>query len=189
MEEKYVLVSLEDEKAEKLANILGNKTCKKILNLLTEKEKSESEIAKELGMPLNTVDYNIKKLIKAGLIEEKKHLWSSKGKRISFYKVSNKYIIISPKKTYQSQLKTILPVVFVSAIFTAFVLWYSKVKNFVQGTVPRTEEAMITGAKEIGTLSHNLLILKNPIIWFLIVLWIGIVIYVILNLKSKKRIK
>ena len=83
-DEKYVLVSLGDERAKEIAEAIGNKTSKKILDLLSDKEMSESEISRELKIPLNTADYNVKKLVKAGLIEEKKHFFSSKGKRIPY---------------------------------------------------------------------------------------------------------
>ena len=46
MEKKYLLVSMEDEKAKHLAGVLGNKTCKKIIDLLSEtKELSEKDLS------------------------------------------------------------------------------------------------------------------------------------------------
>ncbi len=185
---KYLLFSLEDEKVKKLGDVISNPTSRKIINLLSEKEASESEIAKELEMPLNTVDYNVKKLVKAGLIEEKKHLWSSKGKRIPIYRVSNKHIVISPKKTYPSKIKSVFPVVFVLAIFTAFILWYTRARSFVQEVAPKSEEIMITGARDFVVEGEAVTVISflasiNILEWFLIVIWILVVIYVILNLR------
>jgi len=187
-EEKYVLVSLEDERAGKIAEALGNKTCKKILDLLSEKELSESEIAKQLSLPLNTADYNVKKLVKSGFIEEKKHLWSSKGKRIPVYKISNKHIVISPKKTFPSQLKSIFPVVFISALFTAFILWYNKAREVVSENAEKMlaipEVQIAEGARgavsafKLGTLEI-----------FLVAIWIIVIIFVILTLRSERRFK
>jgi len=185
MEEKYILVPLDDERTQELASVLGNKTCKKILNLLIEKAASETEIAKSLSLPLNTIDYNIKKLIKVGLIEEKKHLWSSRGKRVPFYKVSNKLIIISPKKTYLSRLKSTLPIIIISSIFTAFILWYFKARSFIQSPITKTEETLIIGAREIGYFPN--IFIKNLIVWFLSTMWIIIILYILLNLKSNRR--
>ena len=47
-------------------------------------------------MPMNSVQYNISKLLEAGLIEEAKSWWSVKGKKMPTYKVANKLIVISP---------------------------------------------------------------------------------------------
>lgn len=99
MTDKYLMISMEDEQSKHLADVLGNKTAKQIVNLLAEKELSENDISKELGIPLNTAEYNIQKLIASGLIEKSKDFfWSVKGKKIPVYKLSNKYIVISPKK-------------------------------------------------------------------------------------------
>jgi DNA-binding transcriptional ArsR family regulator len=90
-------IDLNDPRSVQIAEILGNKTCKNILNLIANKEMTESDIAQELKIPLNTVDYNVKKLVKAGLIESTSHFWSVRGKKMPSYKVSEKKIVISPK--------------------------------------------------------------------------------------------
>ena len=97
--DKSIQISLGDEKAKDVAEVLGNKTCNKILDYLVENEGTVSEISDKLNIPLNTVDYNIKKLVKAGLIESSSHFWSVKGKKMPAYKISNKKIIISPKSS------------------------------------------------------------------------------------------
>ncbi len=99
MEEKYIMFSMEDERIKGLSEALSNPSCKKIINLLSEKELTETDIAKELKVPLNTIDYNIKKLISVGLIEKTNHFWSIRGKKMPVYRVSNKKIVISPKKS------------------------------------------------------------------------------------------
>ena len=80
---KYLLISLGDEKAKKLSEVLGNSTCNKILEFLADKsEVSEKDISTALKMPLNTVEYNLKKLLTAELIEKsQKFFWSTKGKK------------------------------------------------------------------------------------------------------------
>jgi DNA-binding transcriptional ArsR family regulator len=98
MADNYISIDLNDPRMKHLSEILGNESCKKILNLLAENEWTETEIARELKMPLNSVDYNIKKLVNAGLIESSSHWWSAKGKKMPSYKVSNKKIIISPRR-------------------------------------------------------------------------------------------
>lgn len=98
MAEKYISLDLNDPRAGKIGEVIGNESCKRILDLLTEREMNESEIAKELKMPLNTAEYNVKKLVDAGLVEEVgKIFWSTRGKRIKSYRVVNKKIVILPK--------------------------------------------------------------------------------------------
>ena len=110
MSEKFILVDLDDERSKSISEVLGNKTCKKILEYLSDlKEASENDISKNLSIPINTVEYNLNKLIKAGLIEKsKKFFWSVKGKRIDTYKISNKKIVISPKSFIHGLLPALL---------------------------------------------------------------------------------
>ncbi|PIN88647.1 hypothetical protein COU61_04065 [Candidatus Pacearchaeota archaeon CG10_big_fil_rev_8_21_14_0_10_35_13] len=99
MSNKYLVFSLDDPRASKLAEVLGNKSSKLIVDYLSEvKEASESEISKAVNKPLNTVGYNIKKLLEVGIIVRTKNFfWSAKGKKVPYYKVSNKSIMITPK--------------------------------------------------------------------------------------------
>ena len=118
MTKSSILVDLDDPRTAKIADVISNKTSKKILSLLKDKEMSESDIASQLNMPLNTIEYNIKKLESVGLIEKiSGFLWSEKGKRIHKYKVSNKKIIISPK----SLTKGIIPAILGSTLITLII--------------------------------------------------------------------
>ena len=97
--DKYINYDIDDPRSGAIAEVMANKTCKKILGLIAERELTASEIAGELGLPLNTTGYNIEKLLRAELIEETKgFFWSVKGKKMPKYKVSNKKIVISPRK-------------------------------------------------------------------------------------------
>ena len=108
-----ILIDLDDPRTAKIADAISNKTCKKIIALLAEEELSESDIGKKLSIPLNTVGYNIKKLLSADLIvKSKKYFWSVKGKKILIYKVAKKRIIISPS----SGIRGVLPVAFISGL-------------------------------------------------------------------------
>jgi len=69
MKDKFVLMNLEDSNSKKVAEVMSNKTCKKILNYLGDNsEESEEDIAKALNMKMNTVEYNLKKLLSSGLV-------------------------------------------------------------------------------------------------------------------------
>ena len=83
MTEKFLMISLEEEKTKKVVEALSNNTARKILEYLSEKEEaSESQIAKEVGIPLSTAHYNIKNLVECQLVESKEFIWSQKGKKI-----------------------------------------------------------------------------------------------------------
>lgn len=99
MDDKLIMVNLGDEKAKEISEVIGSKSCNKVLNLLAEGDLTVSDVASKLKMPINTVDYNVKKLVKAGLIEKASHFWSVKGKKMPTYRVSNRKIIISPRKS------------------------------------------------------------------------------------------
>ncbi|MCA9487600.1 MAG: beta-propeller domain-containing protein [Nanoarchaeota archaeon] len=124
--DKFILMDMSDERSKKIAEVLGNKTCKKILDYLAENSnKSEEDISKELNIPINTVEYNLKKLLKTGLIEKSTNFfWSKRGKKIILYKPAKKHIIISPKnsKINSSSLNSILPAFFIALAFIAIVL-------------------------------------------------------------------
>lgn len=122
MDDKFILMGLNDERSAKVAEVLKNKTCKKIIDYLGDvKEASEKDISDVCGIPMNTVGYNIKNLIESGLVEKtKNYFWSVKGKKIKMYKLARKHIIISPsKKPSLSYLKGILPVIFLAFVVLA----------------------------------------------------------------------
>jgi predicted transcriptional regulator len=123
-EDKFIMVSLDDEKSKAVADVLSSKTCKTIIGYLAEnKEASEKDLADKLDIPLNTVEYNLKKLIESGFVQRRKNFfWSKKGKKIVMYELSNKSIIISHKKPIKEKIKSIIPPVILTAV-GAFAIW------------------------------------------------------------------
>jgi DNA-binding transcriptional ArsR family regulator len=116
--EKFLLVNLKEDKAKKLAQVLSNESCRKILDYLTEKEGTESTIAKDLELPISTVHYNLEHLMKSGLVTVEEYHYSQKGREVNHYKLANKYIIIAPKSTFglKEKLRSILPVALLAVI-------------------------------------------------------------------------
>jgi DNA-binding transcriptional ArsR family regulator len=110
--ESFLLLNLKEDKAKKLAQVISNETCRKILDFLTEKEATESELAKKLNIPISTVHYNLKHLKSSGLVVVEEYHYSQKGKEVDHYKLANKFIIIAPKETPQitKALKRFLPI-------------------------------------------------------------------------------
>ncbi|MBD3252694.1 helix-turn-helix domain-containing protein [Candidatus Pacearchaeota archaeon] len=124
-DKKFILMGIDD--ADDVADVLRSKTAKKILDFLAEvKEASENDIARGLDIPINTVEYNLKKLIKSGFVKKAKNFfWSVKGKKIEMYKLANKHIVISPnKKPNINYLKSIISVMVILAIAIIGLLLY-----------------------------------------------------------------
>lgn len=195
MNKKYLMVSFEDPKIKKISEILGNSTCKKILDFLAEKESTKTDISKELKIPLNTVEYNVNKLNESGLIEKSKNYFlSTKGKKIAIYKISNKSIVISPKNS--NKLRNILTLIGVSGLTAILIKSLSDVQprsvyetkmlveNISDAAIP--SEGLLAGAQLpsptiLDTIS---LIATQPWFWFLVgAIGIGIV-FLILNWKK-----
>jgi len=144
--EKYILVSLEDERSKKIAESISNKTARKVLDYLSTKEEAGTEeISKKLNLPISTIDYNLKNLKKAGLVETKHFEWSQKGKRIVLYSVAKKLIVIAPKlSNLKKELKNIIPLVGIAAVISIIIQYFSSI----------TRQPMLQAAKsEAGLVS------------------------------------
>ncbi len=106
-EESFLLVSLSDEKSKKLSQVISNDTARRILELLSRGKSTESEIARELAIPISTAHYNIAQLLAAGLVRSKEYHYSKKGKEVNHYELANKLIIISPGKEKEGLIETL----------------------------------------------------------------------------------
>jgi DNA-binding transcriptional ArsR family regulator len=185
--EKYILVSLEEEKAKNIANVISNETSRKILDYLANKEEaSESEISKELNIPLSTIHYNLQQLRKNNLVEVKHFMYSDKGKKIEFYRVVKKFIVIAPKYTQTSLLKNILPLFLVSTVIAGIIQLFTNLetKTFSQtSSLQRSAELIKSAASPqeaqiISTTNYYGL-------WFLFGAWFILIVYIII--KSIKK--
>ncbi len=191
MAQSYIMLDVNDERAEAVAEVIGNKTCKKIIQALSESELSEAELSKKLGSPANTVNYNVKKLVEAGLIEKSKQFWSVKGKKVPTYRISNKKIIISPKP----MTKGILPAAILTGLATVGIkLFFNSGVSENQTTYVATDSALkmaaptalryagesagaSAGASASGAIISSSAV--GPWAWFLLGAWGALLIFVI----------
>lgn len=95
---EFETISVDDEKAKELAQILMNEKSLAILKLLQEKTLSLSEIAKELDLPLSTVSYHIDKMVKVGLVEVVGKKYGKRLQEVKLYRASPKPILLLPRK-------------------------------------------------------------------------------------------
>jgi DNA-binding transcriptional ArsR family regulator len=193
MGKKYVMLDLDDEKLSILADVLSNKTAKKILEYIAEKEISETEIARDLKLPANTVNYNIKNLLNSGLIEiAKDYFWSVKGRKILKYRVANKKIVISPKSSKNAV--GVLSALLLTGIATFAIKIYSSsyytqvgsdsfAKTAVDSSIASGTSEGARLVAESGTQNAVNLSLQMPEIWiwFLLGGICALIFYMMLN--------
>ena len=195
-EDNYILVSLDDEKSKKIAEILSSKTAKKIINHLAEnKDTSQKDLSDALNIPLNTIDYNIKKLLSSGFIQKTKNFfWSKKGKKIIMYELSKKSVIISHKKSVPQKIKSILPAFILTAIGSIALWFYQKANTItptIQKSMPSSDETLYATSEitrdTIGRIPPENVIIPvgNPLwLWFLAGALLAIFIISIINWRK-----
>lgn len=207
-EENFLLVSLKEDEAKKLAQVISNDTSRRILDLLAKvRDMTESDIAKKLKLPLSTVHYNLQALLKAKLVHVDEFHYSAKGKEVNHYSLASKYVIIAPKdapETLRDKLRKILPVAFLVGAGAVAVQYFfsgarkiiaepmlksadSAVENeMVQEAAPEMLRVAADGA---GALAENISHIPpmevtvnagpGPAVWFLLGAVFAIVLYII----------
>jgi DNA-binding transcriptional ArsR family regulator len=186
---KYLNLELGDPRLKEISEVLGNKKCKKILDLLSEEELTISDISEKLNIPMNTAQYNIQKLVKTGLIETNDYFWSLRKKKMPRYTVSNKKILISPKKFSRK-----------IAIVSSFVitgLISLIIKNLGIGTkqeeVFSKQDAAILTLNQAETLATNTgasaSSVMQPWMWFLLGCWLALLIGILTVTIIERREK
>ncbi len=137
----FMLVSLKDKGAKKLAQVISNDTCKRILELLAKKEATETELSKELGMPMSTVHYNLQNLVEAKLVNAGEYHYSEKGKEVLHYSLANKFVIIAPDNADESilnKLKSLIPAGVIAGGI-AFAVKFLEIANFGFGKIAESK--------------------------------------------------
>ena len=150
--ETYIVASLEDAKARELGRIISNENARAILSLLSKKNATESEISQELKIPLPTVNYNIKQLMKNNLIIIRGFFYSKKGNKINVYTLAKKFILIAPKgvSISASKIKSILPAALIAAGLAGLIRLFYAFKPVTMAAKTATP-LYAEGAKEAAT--------------------------------------
>jgi len=200
-----VLISLGDSRMKAVAEVLGNKSCVRILDLLGGEDLTVTDIASRLKMQLNTADYNVKKLVEAGLVEKASHWWSVKGRKMIVYRISNRKIVISPKRKVAGKFLWIL------GLTGAIAVWLRSLNvGEVAGTLvddgrvvmrdavfdaaPKAEALAVNagGAGSIQAIGLDSVGFWAGLAgweWFLIGAWSAIVLFFIYSLVAERRIR
>lgn len=97
MAEEVVVLEPGDERAKKIAKAMASQTANDILSDLKEGPLSAAEIADHLSIPITTLKYHIENLADAGLIEIVKTRWSTKGREVKVYGLTDTLLIVAPQ--------------------------------------------------------------------------------------------
>lgn len=158
-EKSFVLLSLKDDKAKNLSKALGNASCRKILDYLASKgDATETQISKDLKIPISTVHYNMKLLADNGLVSMNEYHYSEKGKEVIHYKMRNRYIVIAPEpedeKSIMSKLKGMIPAVIILSVGTFLIGLFETLFRFgnSEGSAQLSATAMNRAADSAPTM-------------------------------------
>jgi hypothetical protein len=135
-------------------------------------------------------------------------MYSDKGKRIEFYRVVKKFIVIAPKYSQVNILKNILPLFLVSALIAWLINLFNKVsyktitftKTFTENNLDKmpifSQGAASQAAQEAANktieksieLTKTIPIENNYGLWFLFGSWFILIVFVIIqNIKKKNN--
>jgi DNA-binding transcriptional ArsR family regulator len=215
VEENFVLVSLKDDEAKKLAQVISNDTSRKILDFLaTCKHCTETDIAKHMRLPLSTVHYNLQALVQAKLVQTDEFHYSSKGKEVNHYALANKYVIIAPAQapeTLRSKLRKILPVALIcvaaAGLLKLFTMWqFSSIQPEAARSIessgavapmaaPKVMDIAVQNVVQNGTdgaIQHagqyaSNLVQPNLTLWFLYGALFAILVFIIVDWIQRKK--
>jgi DNA-binding transcriptional ArsR family regulator len=193
-EDTFLLVSLKEDEAKKLAQVISNSTCRKILAYLSKNTATESEISKSLRMPISTVHYNLRQLETTGLVEAKEFHYSEKGKEVNHYSLAKKYVIIAPRtsENMKNKLKRILPVALIAVGASGLIHLFAKGVAFgrvgvFKGAELAAEGVIAEAADIVPTAAETAGKAGLPIaLWFFFGAVFAIGLYFIIDLIRKK---
>lgn len=186
--QSFLLVSLQEDKAKKLAQVVSNESCRKILDYLADKESTETELAKNLQLPISTVHYNLKQIVDAGLVSSEEFHYSKKGKEVNHYRLANKFIIIAPKSVFglKEKLKSLLPVLLIASGAALAINLFSD--NFPI-TVPTAQDMAMekSAAAPVAFMEAERIAEPNIALWFFAGAVFALFVYLIVSLIKQRK--
>jgi len=208
MSENNVVKVVTLQNAKDIGRIISNSTSQSIIEFIRKnKGSTASEISKKLNIPASTVHYNISALAKAQIIDSNSFHYSSKGKEVLHYKVSDQVIVIVPDSKSPSitnKLRMALPGVFGFAAIAG--LWFTSklfsTSNKLSNSIPlmKIQDAALTKnipnqvfSESVNPASNNISNSPNLTLILFLGLALGILISIIsviiyLKIKEKKTI-
>jgi DNA-binding transcriptional ArsR family regulator len=140
MADTVVILEPGDVRALKIAKAMSSQTANDILNLLSEGQKSQTEIKERLNIPFNTVQYHIESLLETGLVAVSDMKYSIKGREVKYYELKNQLLIVAPKQAnVRSMLvkyTTMFGIILFGALAITLVSPLFTVQNDMRSTAP-----------------------------------------------------
>lgn len=178
-------LSLGQSQASKVAKLLSNDTASKIMDALSADSKSESELAKELDIPLSTVHYNVQKLTKAGILSSDEFTYSEKGKEVRHYRLASEHIVITTKPSAP------LPELATGGVLVGLVA--AAVAYLAQSTAPSATMSARTlvadSTMESAAMAPVAEQTANPAVWPYVLLGAAVMFIGLLVVHAYKKLK
>lgn len=186
-DETYIVASLEDAKARELGQIISNANARSILGLLSKKNATQSEISQELKIPLPTVDYNMKQLMKSGMTTISGTFYSKKGNKVNVYTLAKKFILIAPKgvSISGSKIKSILPAALITFGVAGIIKLFYAMQPMRTAAMPSYAEGAKAMAAEAAPAQAAINLSTPYALFFIAGALLALGIYLIFNWRRR----
>ncbi|HJJ38935.1 MAG TPA: winged helix-turn-helix domain-containing protein [Methanocorpusculum sp.] len=102
------IVEQGSDEARLISKAMASSTASELLDALSERPKTATELEAETGYPLPTIQYHMGNLLNAGLVQVSKIRYSEKGKPMKQYAAADTILVISPKKKTDEEVRPVL---------------------------------------------------------------------------------
>jgi DNA-binding transcriptional ArsR family regulator len=99
MTDEVIVLQPGDERAQKIGKAIASQTANDILHILSQGQKTASDLTGLLNIPMGTLKYHIDNLLEAGLVEIAETRYSVKGREVKVYRLKDQLVIVAPKVT------------------------------------------------------------------------------------------
>ncbi len=99
MTDDVIVLQPGDERAQKIGKAIASQTANDILHILSQGQKTASDLTGLLNIPMGTLKYHIDNLLEAGLVEIAETRYSVKGREVKVYRLKDQLVIVAPKVT------------------------------------------------------------------------------------------
>ena len=155
-DDKLLVLPLGEE-SKLITQTIANDTARQILELLADAPMSTSAIAKKLDIPLTTAQYNVEKLIEAGLVIVEKTKYSEKGREVKLYAPAKRMIVLvprnAPSQAIMDALKKYLVLVPIAAVLSIFIEFATQMRGGIGAlnSMGGVQKSALPGAADNGT--------------------------------------
>ncbi|HJJ36714.1 MAG TPA: winged helix-turn-helix domain-containing protein [Methanocorpusculum sp.] len=139
-EKEIRIIEQGSEDARLVSKAMASSTASELLDALSDRPKTATELEEETGYPLPTIQYHMGNLLAAGLVRVSRIRYSEKGKPMKLYAAADTILVISPKKKAEEEVRPVLrrygftAAGFVLAVSAAVTVCHTVLKG---GSVPQ----------------------------------------------------